>query len=100
MLLMLRWDVSFLPGGRGKGLDNKTRRIFVWLQMFGMFRMRCYHGDINIVNIIIQHFNTGKRIFVSPIFTIRRKRKNIKKRTKCYLTVADSKFGLKLVVLN
>ena len=24
---MLRWDVSFLPGGRGKGLDNKTRRM-------------------------------------------------------------------------
>ena len=31
----VRWDVSFLPGGRGKGLDNKTRRMFSGCRCLG-----------------------------------------------------------------
>ena len=79
--------------GRGKGLDNKTRRMFPWLQMFGMFGMRCYHRDINIVNIIIQHFNRKEKLCQTWFwYCVDGKGK------KKHFFLAGSEFGLKLVV--
>ena len=84
----MRWDVSFLPGGRGKGLDNKTRIMSlaadVWDVQDEMLSRRHKHR---------KHYHS----------TFQQERETLsvrenKQETKYYLSVTDSEFGLKLVV--
>ena len=77
---MLRWDVSFLPGGRGKGLDNKTRRMSlaadVWDVQDEMLSQRHKHRKH-----YHSTFQQERETLSASDFTIRGKRK-IKKRNQ------------------